>query len=184
MSDKDRAVKIAKWAVVLGIIPVLLAVLRWDNSDNPAGHIKPASARKPMPDFALKDLTGRAWQLSDHRGGVVLVNFWATWCPPCRDETPGLVRVARAYRAKGLSVAGISMDEGGVAPVHKFLQDFGVDYPIMMPDPNFLMAGQVEGLPTTFLIDRQGRIAKTYVGEVREKVFRADIEQLLAEPAT
>jgi len=76
------------------------------------------------------------------------------------------------------------MDEGGTAPVRKFLRDYGVDYPVMMPDARFLLANEIENLPTTFLIDRQGRIARTYVGEVHESVFRADIERLLGEPVS
>lgn len=180
--DKDRAIRLAKWAVVIGVIPVLLGILR--PAGNPPGNVKPVSTRKPMPDFSLKDIGGSRWQLSAHRGDVVLINFWASWCPPCREETPGLVRVARSYRAQGLSVAGIAMDEGGSGPVRAFLKEFGIDYPILMPDSSFLLAEQVESLPTTLLVDRQGRIAKTYVGEVLEKVFRADVEALLNEPAT
>lgn len=181
--EKERAVKIAKWAVLIGVVPVVLAVLLPRDS-NPPGHVKPASARKTMPDFKLRDLKGADWTLSAYRGNVVLVNFWATWCPPCREETPGLVRLAHRYRAQGVTIAGISMDEGGASPVRKFLRDFGVDYPIMMPDSSFLLANEIESLPTTFLIDRQGRIAKTYVGGVHESAFRADIERLLAEPVT
>lgn len=181
--DKDRAATVAKWAVLIGVVPVVLAVLL-PRSDNPPGSVKPAAVRKAMPDFALRDLGGAAWQLSAHRGDVVLVNFWATWCSPCREETPGLIRIAHRYGAKGVSVAGISMDEGGAGPVRKFLKDFGVDYPVMMPDSSFLLANEIDNLPTTFLIDRRGRIAKTYVGGVRESVFRADIERLLAEPST
>jgi cytochrome c biogenesis protein CcmG/thiol:disulfide interchange protein DsbE len=181
--DRDRAVNIAKWAVLIGVVPVVLAVLM-PRADNPPGNVKPAAMRKAMPDFSLHDLGGADWKLSSHRGGVVLVNFWATWCGPCQEETPGLIRIAHRYGSKGLSVAGISMDEGGTAPVRKFLKDFGVDYPVMMPDSKFLLANEIENLPTTFLIDRQGRIAKTYVGGVREAVFRADIERLLGEPVT
>jgi cytochrome c biogenesis protein CcmG/thiol:disulfide interchange protein DsbE len=181
--DKDRAVNIAKWAVLIAVVPVVLAVLM-PRASNPPGNVKPVATRKTMPDFALRDLSGGAWKLSAHRGDVVLVNFWATWCEPCRNETPGLIRIAHRYAPKGLSVAGISMDEGGAAPVRKFLKDFGVNYPVMMPDPNFLLANEIENLPTTFLIDRQGRIAKTYIGGVSESVFRADIERLLAEPVS
>ena len=179
--DRTRAANIAKWAVLIGVVPVVLALLL-PRTDNPPGNVKPAGTRRTMPDFALRDLGGAAWKLSSHRGDVVLVNFWATWCAPCREETPGLIRIAHRYAGKGLSVAGISMDDGGTAGVRKFLRDFGVDYPVMMPDSRFLLANEIENLPTTFLIDRRGRIAKMYVGGVRESVFRADIERLLAEP--
>lgn len=180
---ESRPVKIAKWAVLIGIVPVVLAVLM-PRADNPPGNVKPVAQRQTMPDFALHDLGGASWKLSTHRGDVVLVNFWATWCSPCREETPGLIRIAHNYAKKGLTVAGISMDEGGPSGVRKFLRDYGVDYPVMMPDSNFLLANEIENLPTTFLIDRQGRIAKTYVGGVREAVFKADIERLLSEPVS
>ena len=180
--DKERAARITKWAVLIVVIPIVLAMFLSRESSNPPGRVKPASVRKAMPDFKLRDLGGASWQLSAHRGDVVLVNFWATWCPPCRQETPGLVRISHRYAAKGLSVAGVSMDEGGAAPVRDFVRSYGVTYPVMMPDSSFLLANEIDSLPTTFLIDRKGRIAKTYIGEVREAVFRADIESLLAEP--
>lgn len=181
--DKDRAIKIAKYAVLLGVVPLVLAILRPGGWGNAAGSVKAAGARKEMPDFTLRDIGGSPWRLSAHRGDVVLVNFWATWCEPCRDETPGLVRIARSYARKGVTIAGISMDSDGAAPVRKFLLDFHVNYPLLMPDKTFALAHAVDGLPTTFLLDRQGRIAKTYVGEVDERVFRADIDVLLGEPA-
>ncbi len=178
---ESRGVKITKWVVLLGVIPVALAIFYSRESGQPAGNVKPASARKQMTDFTLRDLKGADWRLSAHRGDVVLVNFWASWCSPCRDETPGLVRVAHAYAPKGLAVAGITMDDGGVEPVRKFVHDFGVDYPILFPRSDFELGGRIDGLPTTLLIDRQGRVAKTYVGSVREAVFRADVEFLLKE---
>lgn len=180
--EKNRTANILKWVVLIAVVPVVLAILLPRDTSIPPGNVKPAAARAAMPDFKLRELGGTDWKLSSHRGKVVLVNFWATWCSPCREETPGLIRIAHRYAAKGVTIAGISMDEGGAAPVRKFLHDFGVDYPIMMPDSSFLLANEIENLPTTFLIDRQGRIAKTYVGGVRESVFRADIERLLAEP--
>src|SRR5579885_1874363 len=128
--EKNRAATIAKWAVLILVIPVVLAVLIPRESSIPA-HVKPVSARQAMPDFTLHDLGGSKWQLSAHRGDVVLVNFWATWCPPCRAETPGLVRIANRYAGKGLAVAGVDMDEGGPARVRDFVRNYGVPYPVM-----------------------------------------------------
>jgi cytochrome c biogenesis protein CcmG/thiol:disulfide interchange protein DsbE len=182
--EESRGAKIAKWVVLIGVIPVVFAIFSSRDSGPAVGDVKPASARKQMTDFTLRDLHGADWRLGAHRGDVVLVNFWATWCGPCREETPGLVRVAHAYAPKGLSVAGITMDEDGVELVRKFAHDFGVDYPILLPGPDFELAGRVSGLPTTLLIDRKGRVAKTYVGPVREAVFRADVEVLLKEPGS
>ena len=179
--EKDRVVSIVKWTVLIGVVPLVLAILI-PRESTPRGNVKPITARKAMPDFKLHDLGGASWQLSAHKGDVVLVNFWATWCAPCRQETPGLIRIARRYGMKGLAIAGVNMDEGGAGPVRDFVRDFGVNYPVMRPDSSFLLANEIDSLPTTFLIDRKGRIARTYIGEVAESVFRADIESLLAEP--
>src|SRR5256885_1425251 len=108
--DQSRAVSIAKWAVLFGVVPLVLAVLL-PRTSNPPGKLKPATMRTAMPDFALRDLGGAPWKLSAHRGGVVLENFGATGGAPCREEARGLIRIARRYGGKGLSIAGISMDE-------------------------------------------------------------------------
>ncbi|MCL4402752.1 MAG: TlpA family protein disulfide reductase [Acidobacteria bacterium] len=136
--------------------------------------------RQPFADFQMNGLDGRPWRLSDYRGKVVLVNFWATWCPPCRMETPGLVRVARDFQGKGLEVAGISMDSGS-PEVRQFVAQYRIPYAILRPSADDPLASRIESLPTTFLLDRQGRVAKTYSGAEDESVFRADVTRLLAE---
>ncbi|HEX8985554.1 MAG TPA: TlpA disulfide reductase family protein [Bryobacteraceae bacterium] len=148
-----------------------------------AGALAPAAERKPLPDFALSDLHGKPWRLAEHRGEVVLLNFWATWCPPCRQETPGLVRLANSYPQSELAVVGISIDEGGPDGVREFVSEFNIPYTVAMPDKDFPLASGVQGLPTTLLIDKQGRLAKTYIGGASESVFRSDVDTLLQEPA-
>ena len=136
--------------------------------------------RRVMPDFRMNTLDGSSWRLADHRGSIVLLNFWATWCPPCRHELPGLVRLANAYRGRGVEVAGISMDEEAPA-VRQFAAQHAISYPVLLPRPGEELASQVQSLPTSLLIDREGRIAKTYVGAESEAVFGRDVEMLLAE---
>jgi peroxiredoxin len=133
-----------------------------------------------MPDFVMKTLDGGSWSLASHRGSVVLLNFWATWCPPCRHELPGLVRLANTYRGRGVEVAGISMDEEREL-VRQFAAQHTISYPVLLPRPGEELASQVRSLPASLLIDREGRIAKTYVGAESEAVFRRDVEMLLAE---
>jgi cytochrome c biogenesis protein CcmG, thiol:disulfide interchange protein DsbE len=111
---------------------------------------------------------------------VVLVNYWATWCEPCWEETPGLIRLSQ--EVKGLAVVGVAIDEGGRAKVQKFVDEFHVPYPVVMPERMSQMEFGLEGVPTTILVDKQGRVAKSYVGAVRERDFRTDVEALLAEP--
>lgn len=144
-----------------------------------SGSVLPVSERKEAGDFRLQTLDGATWSLAERRGRVVLVNYWATWCPPCRTETPGLVRLANEYKSKGLEVAGISLDEDR-SLVPEFVAEYKISYPILFP-ANSDLAQMIEAIPMTLLYDREGRIAKRYVGAVSESTFKADVERLLAE---
>jgi cytochrome c biogenesis protein CcmG, thiol:disulfide interchange protein DsbE len=172
---------------VLFAAAVLWIVLATQNWTDQAAGVTAVKDRKPVADLVLPQLNGGAWRLSDHRGQVVLINYWASWCAPCRQETPGLIGLARDYRYKGLSIVGVSMDgvdqsaEGGRRAVQSFLSEFHVPYPVLMPDLGTPVVPAIEALPTTVLVDRDGRAAKSYVGAVRESVFRADVDRLLAE---
>ena len=148
---------------------------------NQTEDLQIVKSRKAMPPFNVSQLNGGRWKLADHRGEIVLINFWATWCPPCRQETSGLVKLSNDYRAKGVAVLGISFDEGGTEAIQAFVHKFQLPYPVGMVDPASSWALAVESLPTTIFIDRDGRVAKTYMGAVRESVFQADIDRLLAE---
>ena len=172
------AVRIAQIAVLAAAGGILLFSLR-PQQVNKERTLIPITHRREMPDITLSDLDGRTWRLRDHAGQVVLVNFWATWCPPCREETPGLVHLAKYYRDKGVAVVGISMDEGGVPAARKFARDYSVSYPILLPDGRFPFANGVEDLPTSLLIDQHGKVAKTYIGAVSETTFNRDIDKLL-----
>ncbi len=144
------------------------------------GGVSPASERKAGDDITLPDINGGRWSLAEQRGRVVLVNYWATWCPPCRAETPGLVRLANEYTAKGLEVVGISLDEDLTA-VREFMAEYRISYPILLPSGTSNLTMMIESIPVTLLYDRRGRVAKRYVGAVSETTLRRDVEQLLAE---
>lgn len=148
----------------------------------PLAAAKPAILRKPMPDFVLPTLNGQRWALSQHRGHVVLLNFWTTWCPPCQEETPSLVKIAHDYQSQGLDVAGISMDTGRLSDVQAFADSYGVHYPILLPRPFSPMSDMIKSYPTTILIDRQGRVANSFVGALDEATLRPQLERLLSEP--
>jgi len=164
----------------LAIAVVLLAVVSqgWTNQ---TGALESATSRKVMPPVNVSQLNGGRWKLADHRGEVVLINFWATWCLPCRQETPGLVKLSNTYRGKGAAVIGIAFDEGGTEAIQDFVHEFHLPYPVGLVEPESSWASSVESLPTTILIDRGGRVAKIYMGAVRESVFEADVDRLLAE---
>ncbi len=120
---------------------------------------------KKAPDFTLKNLNDKPVSLSSLKGNAVLISFWATWCPPCRDEMPSLNRLYRDKRDKGLVVVAISTDRG-VSPVKDFLRKTPVDFPVLMDSGNRVTRQfKVFSLPTTFLLDRNGAIVEKYLGE-------------------
>lgn len=174
-SKWSKAISVTAGLAVVGFLAFLLD----PDITGHAASLTSAADRHSQAGFKLPDLNGGVWKSSDHHGQVILVNFWATWCPPCRMETPGLVRLANEYRPKGVEVVGVAMDEGDTDVVRQFVRSYRVPYPILLPTGN--LTAQIESLPTTFLIDRQGRIAKSYVGAVTEATFRKDIDSLLQE---
>jgi cytochrome c biogenesis protein CcmG/thiol:disulfide interchange protein DsbE len=141
---------------------------------------KDASSRKMAPDFALKDMNGKTVRLSDYRGQVVLLNFWATWCGPCKIEIPWFVEFQRTYKDRGFTVLGVSVDEDGWEAVRPFLASRQVNYPVVVSTLEVEQQyGGVEALPVSFLIDREGRIAATHVGLVTKKTYEDEIRRLL-----
>ena len=153
----------------------------WHYGTRQSGGITPVDQRRFMPELVMAQLDGGTWRLEDHRGQVVLVNYWATWCGPCWEETPGLIQLSRELGIQGLAVVGVAMDVGGEEKVRQFVKEFRVPYPVVMQEKASQMEYGLEGVPTTVLVDRSGRIAKSYVGAVRESDFKTDVEALLAE---
>ena len=152
-----------------------------------AASVKPGSERKPAPDFTLKDADGKTVHLSDYKGKVVLLDFWATWCPPCKVEIPWFMEMQRKQKDKGLEVLGVAMDDNGWEDVKPFLADMKVNYRVVVGDSVTSDAyGGVEQLPTTFFVDRSGKIAAIHIGlDGSRKDFEDGIEELLQEkPAT
>ncbi|HEX2917337.1 MAG TPA: TlpA disulfide reductase family protein [Edaphobacter sp.] len=148
-------------------------------------RLKPAGERRAMNPVRLTLLSGESWKLSDHRGQVVAINYWATWCGPCWQETPMLVSLSHELGPQGFAIVGVATDERNSAeippPVLRFVERFHVDYPVAMTAPMSQLSYAMEGLPMTILIDRQGRVAQTFVGALQETTFRADVEALLRE---
>jgi cytochrome c biogenesis protein CcmG/thiol:disulfide interchange protein DsbE len=170
----------ARWVQYgFAVVGAALLVFVLMHEPRQSGGLKPVAARRPMPALVLQQMDGGVWRLADHRGQVVLINYWASWCGPCRVETPGLVRLAAD--TTGVAIVGISMDVGDRAPVRSFVKQLHVGYPIAFPEPLSQQAQAMVGLPTTILVDREGRVAKTYIGETQEREFRADVRKLLSE---
>ena len=134
------------------------------------------------PQFSLVSLAGENINLDAYKGKVVLLDFWATWCGPCRIEIPGFVRLQQKYGTQGLAIIGVSMDDSS-DPVRRFYSDFRMNYPVVMgSDKLGELYGGILGLPTSFLIGRDGRIYAKHVGLTDESVFESEIKELLAAP--
>jgi thiol-disulfide isomerase/thioredoxin len=149
------------------------------------GHRAPAPLRvtqvdHPLaPAFALPDLNGQQIELSKYQGKVVLVDFWATWCTPCREEIPRFVEWQKQYGDQGLQVIGISMDDGQ-EPVREFYKKFNLNYPVVMGNDKVAEAyGGVLGLPINFLVGKDGRIIKKYVGMTDLPALEREIQSEL-----
>lgn len=140
-----------------------------------------AAVPKTAPDFAFQDvLTGKTVKLSSHAGKVRLIDFWATWCPPCRKEIPHLVELRGKYQAKGFEVIGVALDQGGVEAVKPFTLQHKMPYPSLLGDDQVASAyGGIRGIPTLFMVDRQGKIAHRYEGYTPADVLEADLKALL-----
>ncbi len=130
------------------------------------------------PDFTAKTLNGDEITLSKLRGKVVVLNFWATWCPPCRSEMPLFQRVYKKYSDRGFEIIGVSTD-ASEGQVRKFVKEFGLTFPIIMDKQNLTAKFNVSGLPTSFLIDRDGRIIKVRLGEYTE--IEKDLKKLFVK---
>jgi peroxiredoxin len=147
--------------------------------------VKPAGTRKAAPEFALKDSNGQTVHLSDYKGKVVLLDFWATWCGPCKIEIPWFMEFEQQLKDKGFAVVGVSMDEDGWNVVKPYIQQYKVNYRILLGNDQVgEIYGGVESLPTTFLIDRQGKIASVHIGLSGKDEFKNAINQLLDTPRT
>jgi peroxiredoxin len=162
-------------AVPLFLSVVLVFAPACRSSRSPA-----TQAENPLaPDFTLQNLTGHPLTLSSYRGKVVLLDFWATWCGPCREEIPRFVELQNQYGGRGLQILGVSMDDSP-DPVRDFYQNFKMNYPVVMGTAKTgEMYGGVLGLPIAFVIDQHGRIRAKHIGETPISTFEGEITKLL-----
>jgi thiol-disulfide isomerase/thioredoxin len=138
----------------------------------------------PAPKWTLRNLAGQPVSSDSLKGKVVVVDFWATWCPPCRAEIPGYIEMQKKYEKDGLVIVGISIDEAGPEVVKTFAEKFGINYPIVMADDAIAQAfGGIEAVPTTFLIDRSGQIRDRKLGAEEAAVYEQKILAALGEKA-
>ncbi len=143
------------------------------------------SETKPKaPNFELKTLNGKTVRLTDYRGKAILLNFWATWCGPCRQEIPDFVDLTKNKDPKKFVILGVAVQSGSKEDIQKFANKMKMNYPILIGDDSYIMKlmqwyGGIQGIPTTFLIDPDGKIQKKYVGPRTADVFWGDVQSVL-----
>ncbi len=131
-------------------------------------------------DFSLSTTDGKTLKLSDLKGKVVILDFWATWCPPCRKGIPDLIDLKKRYGSKGLEVVGISVDQETKPDVVPFMKDYGINYPVVYGDNSVVMNyGGIRSIPTSFIIDREGKVVANYVGLYPKQTYENQIKKLL-----
>jgi peroxiredoxin len=146
---------------------------------------KASKERKPAPEFTLTDASGSSVKLSDYRGKVVLLNFWATWCGPCTLEIPWFIDFEQQFKSRGFEVVGISMDEDGWTAIKPYVTEHKMNYRILLGNDSVSeLYGGVEALPTSFVIDRDGNIASVHVGLAGKNEYVDEIQGLLSEKQT
>jgi cytochrome c biogenesis protein CcmG/thiol:disulfide interchange protein DsbE len=164
----------------MAVLIVLLGAPAWVFAE-----VTSVDLRKDAPDFVLTDASGASVRLSNYKGQVVLLDFWATWCTGCKVEIPWFIEFEKKYRGRGLSAIGVAMDAEGWQLVKPYLAEHPISYPVIIGDLDFLQRrfGLAPSLPVTLLIDRNGKIAETHPGVIDKEAFENDIQQLLQEPA-
>ncbi|HEY3938291.1 MAG TPA: TlpA disulfide reductase family protein [Bryobacteraceae bacterium] len=160
-----------------------LALFSSCSSSPASAQARIASSRKPAAEFTLKDANGASVKLSDYRGKVVLLNFWATWCGPCALEIPWFVEFEQQYKSQGFAVLGVSMDEEGWSAIKPFVAEHKVNYRVLLGNDTVSdLYGGVDALPTTFIIDQYGRVAfPPHIGLVDKSEYVSEIQSLLGE---
>lgn len=165
---------------VIALIAVLVVLAQRGNADSAEDPSVSASGAAPAWDLPL--IGGGRLNSADLAGKIVVIDFWATWCPPCRAEIPSYVELQEAFRDDGVVFVGISLDQGADAEskVRKFMDDYKINYPIVMGTVEVAEAfGGVEGIPTTFVVDRNGQLVNRKVGYKPKSYFEEVLSKLL-----
>jgi thiol-disulfide isomerase/thioredoxin len=131
------------------------------------------------PDFTLEELGGKNVTLSDMKGKVVLLEFWATWCPPCRASIPGIERLHEKYKDKGVVVLAVSMDDGGWDAVQSFVKEQGIKYTVLKGNDDVAVKYQVRSIPMLLVVDKEGKITRRYLGFGSDEDVESEIKAIL-----
>jgi peroxiredoxin len=179
--DRETIVVLLMLLLLALTVPLLRGIAVPARTVTATGAEAAALTSDVAPNFRLQTLDGQTVSLSDFKGKVVLINFWATWCPPCVRETPRLVRVAETYKNQGLVMLGINTTfQDDPVKVRQFARGQGISYPVLL-DPEGAASEKYSSrlMPTTYLIDRNGKIVHTKVGEVDEATLTEQVKVVL-----
>lgn len=154
---------LAWFLLILIIFPACVKKTDTENPDSPY-------------DFSLPDLKGKIHTLKEFQGKIILLNFWATWCPSCKEDIISLIAIYNQYRDSGLEIVGISLDKKELGVVDSFVQEMNIPYTILLGDEMVVKNyGEFKGVPTTFLLDKEGRIVKRYSGQITEETLKSEL---------
>jgi thiol-disulfide isomerase/thioredoxin len=173
--------------VIVAFVVALMLYVGYHKARRPGASLtQHLTQSSPAPDFALESLDGKTMRLSDFRGKAVLLNFWATWCGPCKIEMPWFVDFQKQYGAQGLQIVGVAMDDASKEDISKFAKDMGVNYPILIGKESVGdQYGGVPALPETFLIGRDGKLMDKIIGLRGKAEIEDDVKKALnTQPAT
>ena len=139
-----------------------------------------AIAQDRAPNFSLMTSSGQTVELKKLQGKAVVVNFWATWCGPCRAEIPGMAEIYGKYKDKGVEIVGVSLDDRGWSVVNPFVQKLGIPYPVVLGNDQVVQAyGGIDAIPTTFFVDKKGTVVKKHVGYMSKDDFEKILRSVL-----
>lgn len=166
-----------KWVHTALVLTLLFSLVGCANTGGPG--VNAAQVNSPAPDFTLNDLSGKSVSLSHFKGKVIILDFWATWCPPCRREIPHFVDLYARHKSKGLVIVGVALDDEGAKVVRPFVEEFKINYPIVLGTQEVQKAyGGIQGIPTTYIIDKAGKIVTSFVGYTEVGVIEKRIQTL------
>jgi len=163
----------SKWGLLIAVLLLAGVLLISSNQGWCQG-------KRPAKDFTLKDLAMKKVSLNDFKGKVVLLNFFATWCPPCRMEIPELIKIYNKNKEKGLVVLGVSLDTDGISQgLTRFVRDMKIPYPVLLGNMELAENYQVSGVPTTIIINREGKTTNRFDGLVPGSHVEQALKELL-----
>jgi len=168
----NRDKKMKKYFIIITTIILMTSVVFLFSGCKVSGNVSSSDG-----NFTLTDLEGNPVSLSDFKGNIVVLNFWATWCPPCIEEIPDFVKVFNEFRDKDVQFIGVSNED--ISTLKRFAADYGINYPILVDDKNIMAIWGIRAIPTTFVFDRDGRIVFENVGMMTREQIRNVIENVL-----